>query len=325
MSDSILDLHPLLRELSQTTIYFPEFAVAFSKLCNAIELCNLNKSPMSAIICGHSGVGKTTLLFEALSKYSKEFLEEKSDGIYIRDTAIYFEMPQPVSIRQLIDDMLIRMGVSDARGSVAHLTSMLITQLQTKGTRVIFLDEIQRLYLSNADKVRIPILNWLNNFMNNLGIPVILAGTQQCRNITDYDEPFASRYPWMIVLNPLEYERRPDSQYHRILEKFDQTMHELRPMASEVHLNDVDIAAPLFIASSGNLKQISMILTMAFYRCLGRSNSFGLTRADLKYACDQFILSHNLTTHNPFLLDLSSCSKIIVDTEEKRKKLRIPE
>ncbi|MFJ2548216.1 TniB family NTP-binding protein [Pseudomonas sp. NPDC087612] len=324
MSDSIIELHPLLREFSQITIYFPEFAIAFSKLCNAIELCNLNKSPMSAIICGHSGVGKTTLLYEAFIKYAQKSPEEKADGIYIRDKAVYFEVPEPITIRELVDNMLIRLGVTNARGSVAHLTSMLITQLQTKGTQVIFLDEIQRLCFSNADKVRVPILNWLTNFMNKLEIPVILAGTQECRYITNYDQPFASRYPWMIVLNPLEYERRPDSHYHRILEKFDETMHELWPMASEVHLNDVEIGAQLFIATSGNLKQISMILILAFYRCLGRAKSCGLTREDLKYACDQLILDHNLTSHNPFLLDLRTCTKIIAGTEETRQKIRVP-
>ncbi len=325
MSDSIIDLHPLLRQFSQITIYFPEFAIAFSKLCNAIELCNLNKSPMSAIICGRSGVGKTTLLYEAFAKYSREFPEEKSDGIYNREKAVYFEVPEPVTIKQLVEDMLIKLGVTDARGSVAHLTSMLIRLLQTKGTEVIFLDEIQRLCLPHAEKIRIPALNWLVSFIDYLGVPVILAGTQECRNITDYLEPFASRYPWMIVLNQLEYERRPDSHYHRILEKFDEAMHELWPMASEVHLNDIEIAAPLFVATAGNLKQISIILIMAFYRCLSRDISSGLTREDLKYACDQFTLDHNLATHNPFLLDLLVCSQIIANTEKERNKLRIPE
>lgn len=325
MSRSIGARHPLLKEFSQSTIFFPEFAIAFSKLCDAIELCNLTKSPMSAIVCGPSGVGKTKLLQEAIDKYAHEFEDEQPDGLYNRETVIYFEVPAPVTIRQMVESMLIKLGIDNARGSIAHLTAMLITQLKTRGVELIFLDEIQALCLPSADTIRVPALRWLVNFMDELGIPVILAGTEECRNITDYLEPFGNRYPWMIVLNFVEYDRRPDSHYHRILEKFDYIMHSLWPMTSEVHLNDVDIAAPLFVATSGNLKWISTILIMAFHRCLSREKKSGLTREDLKYACDQYTLKYSITTKNPFLLDLAACTEVITNTEHTRKMKRVPE
>ncbi|VVO07001.1 hypothetical protein PS712_03144 [Pseudomonas fluorescens] len=310
----------LLQSFSETTVYFPKFAKAYSMVQNAIEMTFNSQSANSAIICGRSGTGKTTLCMHLFTHYKRMYDEELPSGVFKRTTTVYFEIPEPVTIKQMAEDMLIALGVTNAKGSVAHLTSMLITQLKTMGVKVVFLDEIQRLCLPSADKVRVPALGWIVSFCNRLKIPVILAGTQECRGITAYLQAFATRYTYMVVLNYFTYEPRPDSDYHRTLKKLDEIVQELRPSPNSIHFYDADIAAGLFVATSGHLKYLRTIIYRALDRCWTRDDENGLTREDFLYACDQLDEEFSLHTANPFLLNLSQCNELI-----QRQVLRLAE
>jgi hypothetical protein len=301
----------LLQNFSETTVYFPKFAKAYSIVQNSIEMSFNTRTANAAIICGRSGAGKTTLCMHLIAHYNRVYDEELSAGAFQRTTTVYFEVPEPVTIRQMVEEMLIALGVTTVKGSVAHLTSMLITRIKTMGVKVVFLDEIQRLCLPSAAKVRVSALGWIVSFCNRLNIPVILAGTQECRDIADYLEAFASRYPHMVVLNYFSYEPRPDSDYHRTLKKLDEIVQELWPSPNSVHLNDADIAAGLFVATSGHLKWLRIIIYRALDRCWIRDDGIGLSREDFLYACDQLDKKLNLHDANPFLLDLSQCNALI--------------
>jgi hypothetical protein len=204
---------------------------------------------------------------------------------------------------------------------------MLITRLHTLGVEVVFLDEIQRLCTTSADKIRPSALGWIASFCNDLKKPVVLAGTEECRFITKTPncEPFANRYPHMVVLNVFTYETQLSSEYHRTLEKLDETLNEISPMRNEVHLHDADIAAALFVATCGNLKWLRTIIYSALAHSLKRTAEYGLCRADFLYACDQLDLFFNLGSENPFSLDLTQAHELIYVSENKLAKLRVRE
>ncbi|VVN72950.1 hypothetical protein PS718_00540 [Pseudomonas fluorescens] len=315
----------LLEEFSQSAVYFPSFAKAYSSAQNAIEMSLITKTPNAAIICGPSGTGKTTLCDHLIAHYHRSYADETPEGAFLSTTTVYFEVPEPVTIRQLVEDMLHRLNVTECKGGVAHLTFMLIERLNTMNVNVVFLDEIQRLCVPSADKIRLTALGWIVSFCNYLKKPVMLAGTEECRHITQYSAPFANRYPHMIVLNFFTYDRSPDSAYHRTLEKLDQAIVGLWSIQSIIHLHDADIAASLFVATSGNLKWLRIIIYCALAHCLARESLHGLERVDFIYACDQVNSELNLHIGNPFTLSLSQSHDLIQRSTAKLAEYWVPE
>ncbi|MNO67999.1 hypothetical protein D3C76_588170 [compost metagenome] len=322
---NVQEKNNVLKNFSEAAVYFPKFAKAYSIAYSAIEMSINTASANAAIICGPSGAGKTTLCKQLIDQYDRNYHEESPGGVFHRKTTVYFEVPEPVTIRQLVEEMLHKVGVSTCKGSIAHLTSMLITQLGTLGVEVVFLDEIQRLCLPSADKIRMPTLGWIVSFCNRLQKPVMLAGTEECRYITQFSDAFANRYPNMIVLNFFNYEPRADSDYHRTLEKLDELMHTLRPMQSAVHLHDADIAAGLYVGTSGNLKWLRILIYRALEHCLIRDDGTALRREDFLYASCQLNSKLNLHTNNPFLLDLSQSRELIQTSKAKLAEWWLPE
>ncbi|WP_122665930.1 TniB family NTP-binding protein [Pseudomonas viridiflava] len=324
---NLQERNALLKDFSGATVYFPRFAKAYSTVQDAIEMSLITGSPNSAIICGPSGAGKTTLCEHLIAHYQRTYEEESSEGVFRRKTVMYFEVPEPATVRQLVEQMLHTLSVTECKGSIAHLTAMLITRLHTLGVEVVFLDEIQRLCTTSTEKIRPSALGWIASFCNDLKKPVVLAGTEECRFITKTPncEPFANRYPHMVVLNFFTYEAQLSSEYHRTLEKLNETLNEISPMLNEVHLHDADIAAPLFVATCGNIKWLRTVIYSALAHSLKRTAEHGLCRADFSYACDQLDLLFNLYPGNPFSLDLTQARDLISESEKELAKLRVRE
>ena len=318
--------HTLLKNFKKVKIFFPAFARAHSTVQSAIEMSLVTEEPNGAIICGRSGTGKSSLCELLYEQYLSTSIREDSKGAAQVTRAVFFEVPADVTVRQLVERMLKKVGVSQCKGTTVQLTAMLLARLKTIQVEVVFLDEIQRLCVGLAERIRPLTLAWLVSFCNELKKPVILAGTEECRDISKGSEAFANRYPYLSVLNFFQYEPRADSDYHRTLQKLDEELHALMPAHSLVHLHDAEIAAGLYVATSGNLKWLWGVIFNALNHCLCRSGSNGLVKGDFLYACDQLTLEFNLlSTGNPFALDLVGAQHSIQTAQKKLQELWVRE
>lgn len=314
----------ILKRFKRIRVHFPQFNAAHSTLLNAIEETQLTGEPYGAIICGWSGCGKTSLCLHMKSTY-KSGEQVKPDGVTRTQAVVYFEVPPTVTIKGMVREMLISLGLKSINGSTEEMTGFLIRLLKKRYVELIFLDEIQRLCWKTADKVRIEALSWITSFANKMGIPVILSGTEECYEIRTYLSAFATRYPYQVNLSFFEFTGAVDSDFNMTLQKLDEAMFNLTGLKNEVHLQDPSIAASLYLGTAGNLGWLRKIIYVALKRSLTRDDNKGLSHQDLYYACESLALETCLTSTNPFSYDLNEALQLINrnETLEKLKKYEL--
>lgn len=314
----------ILKRFKRVRVHFPQFNAAYSTLLNAVEETQLTGEPYGAIICGWSGCGKTSLCLHMKSTYKNAELV-KPGGVTRTRAVVYFEVPPTVTIKGMVREMLISLGLKSVNGSSEEMTGFLIRLLKKRHVELIFLDEVQRLCWRTADKVRIEALSWITSFANKMGVPVILSGTEECYEIRSYLSAFATRYPYQVNLNFFEFTGAVDSDFHMTLQKLDEAMFNLTGLKNEVHLHDPSIAASLYLGTAGNLGWLRKIMYVALKRCLIRDDSRGIIHQDLYQACEKLALKTCLTPANPFSYDLAEALKLInkKETLEKLKKYEL--
>lgn len=313
------ELLQIIRTFKRKIIFHPNYRQAFSQIQNAIENTEALGEPVCALLCGPSGTGKSTLCHYVEKQYNRDSLLRKDDGAYANLPVFYCEVPAPTTVKGLITNMLRMLINATPVGSVEKLTHQLITCLKTAHVKVILLDEIQRLCLTSvSEKVRIDSLQWIVSLLNGSGIPVILSGTERCRDIRREDEAFENRYPYFAELSHFIYETGEDADIFATLKTLDTTMYQLAALGKGVHLNDPTIAAPLFVGTRGNLKIMRLIINDALKTCLRRENPHELKASDFFAACQSVNLPKNLSDGNPFALPYDDSVKLILDYQEAR-------
>lgn len=310
-------IYNMLTKFKATKVYFPQYNVAYSILLNAIEDTEITGEPYGAVIAGYTGAGKTTLCLHAKDKYKRRYSEVSEQGLHYRDTVVYFEVPDTVTVKGLVAAMLVDLGISNPAGSKEQMTGQLIRLLQERKVKLVFLDEIQKLCYRSADKVRIDALGWIVSFVNRIGITVILSGTEECLRIRSYLPAFATRFPYQINLEFFHFSQNADSDYRRTLQKLDESLNEITGLKPEAHLHDPSVAAALFIATSGNLGGLRRIIHVALKRVLTRDDGNGLKWADFFYACDQVKWHTGLKSENPFFSDLTGSLEFLASAEAR--------
>jgi hypothetical protein len=303
-----------LDKFKRRVIFFGSYKRAFSQIENAIENTRALGEPTCAILCGPSGTGKSTLCRYFEKFHSSDPVIRREDGVYTQLPVFYCEVPSPTTVRGLISRMLSLLIDDIPNGTVERLTHRLITCLKTAGVKVIFLDEIQLLCVHTvSEKIRLDSLQWIVSVLNTSGIPIILSGTELCRDIRKSHEPFAMRYPYFAELSDFEYGCVNNADYVVILKKLDLAMYEIAELGCGLHLNDPTIAAALYVGTCGNLKRIRLIISDALKYCLQRGDPRELKMEDFCRACEVIDLPKNLAATNPFELSYTDARELISD------------
>ncbi len=306
-----------LQRFKRRVIFYGMYKHAYSQIQSAIENTHALGEPVCAILRGVSGAGKSTLC-----KYFEKYLCSEpilrgEDGAYIQLPVFYCEVPSSTTVKGMIISMLELLIGETPNGTVEKLTHQLLTCLRTAGVKVIFLDEIQLLCITTvSEKVRLDSLQWLVSLLNRSGIPVILSGTELCRDIRKSHAPFASRYPYVAVLKNFDHDSDPSSDYQVFLKNLDIAMYEIAQLGSGVHLNDPSIATSLYLAALGNLKKTRLIISDALKYCLERGGSRELKLEDFYRAGENIDLCPDLAEMNPFGLSYEEALRRIPDAED---------
>ncbi|WP_207838270.1 TniB family NTP-binding protein [Pseudomonas sp. 43(2021)] len=322
----------ILTAFETIVVFFESFRRSYTKVRRSIEATLLRGSPSSIIIRGPSGSGKSTLIECIQLTLESEHKELREDGEYTIIPVVNFETPPEVTIKGMARAMLIAVGISNPRGSTEEMTHQLITILKTRGTKIVFLDEIQRLCLPTADKVRPKALAWIVGLANALRIPIILAGTEECEvlqsdnkdyNQKDYStKAFKRRYPFTAKMEHLKFSAAFDSEFQQFIRSLDSRLYELTKLPDGLHLHDPLLSAQLFMASDGNLETLRLTIWNALRECLDRNPDQNLTQG---LTLEDFIYAYELTTSeesklsNPFTLTLESTLEQIGEMQRQKE------
>lgn len=311
------DIQQIVKAFKAKIVFHPRYRQACSQIQNAIENTEALGEPVCALLCGPSGTGKSTLCHYFRKLYSGDSVIRRDDGTYANLPVFYCEVPSPTTVKGLITNMLRLLIDETPNGTIEKLTHQLITCLKTAQVKIIFLDEIQRLcFTTVSEKVRLDSLQWIVSLLNGSGIPVILSGTELCRDIRREDEAFENRYPYFAELSHFTYDAGVNSNFFATLKQLDIAMYAIAALAKGVHLNDPTIAAPLFVGTRGNLKRMRLIINDALKTCLHRDDPHELKANDFFTACQYVDLPKNLSDGNPFAQPYDDLLKLILNYEE---------
>lgn len=142
----------------------------------------------------------------------------------------------------------------------------------------------------------------------------MLSGTEDCERLltmTSSGAPFIRRYCYNATLDYFKYCEHVNSEYYLTLRGLDQQLYDLAELSGEVHLHDLSIMVPLYVATTGNLEYLRQIIYEALKIALLREPVI-LQRIDFIDACNTLWLPINLATHaNPFNLSIAESLDLI--------------
>ncbi|MCG4454965.1 TniB family NTP-binding protein [Pseudomonas sp. MMS21-TM103] len=305
----------VLNEFSTQIVLFPAFHHAYTMLQKSVETTQQRGVPNSAMVIGPSGSGKSTLCEIFRDSFGPTHEETYPDGVYTIRPAFYCSTPSPVTVKSFAKTVVQKLAPigkpADLRGDTVELTFRMLELFKTCRIRVCEFDEFHYLVKPEAVKAKEIVVDWLITLINESHRSFVLAGTNNCLELLDERPALARRFPYVIELKYLSYSEDKASDYMILLSKLDEHIQAIANISGGSKLTDPDIAARLYVATSGNLEYIRMVIHGALQNALPH-RSTGLNLADFKRAAA--LLDLKLRQFEcPFDEPLSNCYHKIYD------------
>ncbi len=303
----------LVKKFEKHIVFYESFRWAYSLLENSVECTQLREKPSSALLIGPSGSGKSTLCEYFKSSYTKQCKIIKPEGIYRTIPVFLCTLPAQLTLKSFAKTILTELGcpAKEQRGDSVDLTNQVILLFKTCHIEVAIFDEFQRITRPEAEKSINVVIDWLNHLLNETGIPIIIVGTDECKEIIYKKAILARRFPYLAQLYHLSYSESSSSEYLVLLGRLDSKLYELGNLESGPHLTDPILAAALYISTKGNLEYLRILISNAFRSSI-LQNRRNLKISDFfsSYA-SMHIPGSLIKGKNPFELTLAECRKII--------------
>lgn len=293
-----------LRDFAQQLVLFPSYLHAYTMLQKSVETARQRGIPTSAMVVGPSGSGKSTLLKLFRDSFGAPYELIEPNAIITVRPAFYCSVPSPVTVKSFAKTLVRELGSSDLRGDTVELSYRLMALLKTCRVAVCELDEFHHLARPEAEKTRGTVIDWLITLMNETMTPFVLAGTPECKVLLNQRAALARRFPFLIELNYLAFSEDRSSDFMVLLSSLDEQLYTRGLLRSGAHLTDSDIAVRLYVASSGSLEYIRMVIHGAIQNMLARQR-LSLELSDFIQA-SRLIDLRICMSPNPFDLALSS-------------------
>ncbi|MGY1449383.1 TniB family NTP-binding protein [Pseudomonas chlororaphis] len=293
-----------LRDFSQQLVLFPSYLHAYTMLQKSVETARQRGVPTSAMVVGPSGSGKSTLLQLFRDSFGSPYELIEPNGIITVRPAFYCSVPSPVTVKSFAKTLVRELGCSDTRGDTVELSYRVMALLKTCQVAVCELDEFHHLARPEADKARGTVIDWLITMMNETMTPFVLAGTPECKFLLNQRPALARRFPFLIDLQYPVFSEDRESDYMVLLNSLDEQLYTRGSLRSGAHLTDSDIAVRLYIATSGSLEYIRLIIHGAIQNMLAHQR-LTLELNDFNQASRLIDLKLCMNS-DPFDLDLSS-------------------
>jgi len=149
--------------------------------------------PKCLLVVGYTNNGKTAILQKFSSMHP--VYNSEDDGEYVQIPVLSVQMPPAADERQLLEQILQRMGIPFYRSSkVGEMLQMAVGYMKFCGVKMLMLDELQHILASSPAKRR-GVLNTIKFLSNELKLPVILAGTEESARAVSSDRQIENRFP----------------------------------------------------------------------------------------------------------------------------------
>lgn len=252
------------------------------------------RKQVGCLLLDPTGCGKTTA--------AQAYVELLSAGTEPGTVpAIYVRVPQNGTAIGLYTSILARLGDHHANFSRENkLFDHLVTRLTEAGTRILFLDEVDKSPGTNpaAGRIATQTVGAARLLMDEGVVPVVLLGTELGAGSMADDKDLAGRLLAPTSLAPLVWHQDYDREiWIDLLAELD------RQLAADVcdrpyGLADEEVAEPLMAAANGTIGQLMGIVRSAV-REMARADRSRLLKEDLVYAIDSWSVGYGFIDENP--------------------------
>ena len=301
------------------------FADALNKVDQSLEASSTTDEPVSCLITGIAGTGKSTICKNLLHKIAKSYPPGQvvaKDSVKRTIPVFLCAIGSGITIKGLAKQMLRELGASDVAGDQTDLTYRLHVLLKTCETKLILMDEFQHLLQRGAEKSRDQVCDWVKNLMNATGIPVVILGTNDCEEIVSAHPQLSRRYTYRAKLRPFEYSLDPSSDYIRVLKSFQKAFSKIGEIGLSVEMSDERMALSIYVATGGLMDSMRKLFAQVL---LGahKKHQAKADQEDFVVAYATQYLEGNTVRNvntNPFNLSLSELSLVLSKWNTSKRK-----
>lgn len=302
------------------------FADAIQKVDDCLDASMVSIEPVSCLITGIAGTGKSTVCKILLNNIEKKYPPAQIinlDSVKKTIPVFYCAIGSGITIKGLAKQMLIHLGAVEISGDQTDLTSRLYTLLKTCETKLILLDEFQHLLQRGAEKSKEQVCDWVKNLMNMTGTPVVILGTNECEFIVSAHPQLSRRYSYRLKLRPFEYVYGPKSDYVRVLKSFQKAFESIGEVSISPMLSDEQMALSIYIATGGLMDSIRKLLARVLFKA-HQEGKVMVTMDDFSKAYEALFLEGDTlkkTDANPFELSIAALTGVLAKVNGTRFKV----
>jgi Cdc6-like AAA superfamily ATPase len=202
----------------------------------------------NALLVGPTNNGKTSILNEFVSRhpFSNDFQKDSCIA-----PVLAVQAPPTPDESALYDAILFNFSTPIRKSDhPRNKRFQAIRILQSAGTKVLIIDEIQHI-LAGDSKKQHTMLNVIKHLGNELQIPIVAAGVETALNAIQIDYQLSNRF------EPLPLSRwKYDDDFRRLLASFEKTILLKKPSGLVSKL----ISETLFLKSEGIIGELSNLL-----------------------------------------------------------------
>jgi hypothetical protein len=215
------------------------------------------------IVCGDSGLGKSSLAIHAKMEMIKQATERREcDSTKTHNPLLYISLENKSKPRDVILDLLECMGIPEESIPVRERTErqlrkLLFKQIALCGVRAIIFDEFQHLLRRRNASVNSDVGDFIKVLMTQTGISIGLFGMEEGTKLLPLDRQIKTRWIRPAVLHPLKLDSNGEPEY---FQWFLSELLKLYPRKTKDFASREN-ALRFLMASGGNLRELKKILT----------------------------------------------------------------
>jgi GTPase SAR1 family protein len=208
------------------------------------------------LICGPSGVGKSTII----ERYASNFpaIEE---GRQTMMPVLKVRCPSSATASGLISEMFDALGFPiPSRTDLADKTIKICKLIKIHKVELMLLDEFQHAYYSRSLADFRQLIDTVKNIINATKVASVLVGLNEIDEVISSNEQVARRHSEKIEISTFQIDDEDDfKEFRAVLKAYQEAM----TIPPEMPLYEANLARRFIIASNGNLTYLCIILEKA--------------------------------------------------------------
>lgn len=277
--------------LRKQIIEHPKFTLAIREIARLHERGKLAGVAEGMLLIAQTGSGKSTVL----KYYERKFPRTQSKG-GTRIPVLRVDTPESPTVKTLAEAILFAMGdLAAAKGTASAKTNRIVHFFKECCVELLFIDEFQHFYDGRRTAESQRVADWLKNLINQVQIPVILAGLPRSIAVVNANPQLRRRFGAPHYMQPFGFDSLDEKlEFRGVLNGIQSRL----PVPC-ISLSENNMAQRFYFASHGILDYVVKIIDDAVSRS-GTDSGEALTQRSFEAAFKRTVWLDAPDNLNPF-------------------------